>query len=72
MREWTHNLKIAIIEEDMDKLVELSNHIPQTDDIDLAVEASALIQEAVKLAQEKKSILSAEMMKLNKAKHYLN
>lgn len=72
MRDWIEELKIAIIEENMDRLIALSDDIPKTDDIDLAVKASALMQEAIKLAQEKKSILNSEMEKLNKAKHYLS
>lgn len=70
MKTWIDELKIAIIEEDMDKMMLLADDIPTTDDIDLANEACALISEAVKLASEKKTLLRGEMDKLKAAKRY--
>ncbi len=72
MREWINELKIAIIEEDGEKLINLAENIPTTDDVDLAIEASTLMQEAIKFAQEKKINISNELAKLKKAKGYLN
>lgn len=71
MRTWIDVLKIAIIEEDMEKLMLLADDIPTTKDIDLANEACALIGEAIKLATEKKNLLRGEMAKLKAAQHYL-
>lgn len=70
MKKWVHELKIAVIEEDMDKLMLLADSIPTTRDVDLAKEACALISEAVKLATEKKTLLQGEMAKLKAAKQY--
>ncbi len=71
MKKWVDELKIAIIEEDMDKILLLSEHIPQTKDVELATEACALIEKAVQIAQEEKALLSQEMAKLRNAKKYL-
>lgn len=71
MKEWIQKFKIAIIEEDMDKISTLSSNIPTTKDTDLAVIASALIKEAINLCKNEKINLSAEMAKLKKAKQYL-
>lgn len=71
MKTWVDSLRIAIVEEDMEKLVALSEDIPKTDDVELAQEACALIEEAVKLATEKKTLLSLELSKLKAAQRYL-
>ncbi len=72
MKQWTKDLKFAIIEEDMEKIIALSEDIPQTTDIELAKEACILIEQAVKLATEKKNILRSEMSKLKNARKYFS
>lgn len=72
MKNWINELKFAIIEEDMDKLMLLADDIPTTDDIDLANEACGLIQDAVNLATQKKTLLRAEMSKLKTAQKYFS
>ncbi len=72
MKQWIQELKIAIIEKDGDELIELSENIPTTDNIDLANEALLLIKEAVKFAQNEKIKINQEMTKLKKAKGYFS
>ncbi len=71
MKKWVNDLKFAIIEEDIDKIMLLSEHIPQTEDTELASEACALIEQAIAMAQREKVFLSGEMAKLRNAKKYL-
>lgn len=71
MKKWLNDLKIAIIEEDVDKVISMFEHMPNTDDIALATTACALIQEAICLVEKNKNILSEQMLKIKSAKHYL-
>ncbi len=70
MKQWIDKLRIAIIEEDMDTLMLLSEDIPMTKDIELATQACNLIEQAVRLATQKKLQLGAEINKLKTAQKY--
>ncbi len=70
MKAWVNTLKIAIIEEDIEQIMALSENIPKTDDVTLANEACTLIEQAIALANQKKSLLRTEMNKLKTAQKY--
>ncbi len=69
---WTNNLKVAIIEEDMDSISKALNGLPNFEDLDEAKEALSLIQTAINLAKEKKKETLETMNKIKKTKEFLN
>ena len=69
--EWINQLKIAIINNDLDKLVEYSKRvIPSFSSIKEAKEALYLIQEAVNIITTKKNEIGIELNKLKESQKY--
>ncbi len=70
LKKWTKELNIAIMEENMEKIMLLADNIPETKDVKLAQEACNLIEQAINLANKKKLLLRAEMNKLKTVQKY--
>lgn len=71
MQKWVNELKAAIIEDDLEKVASLSQDIPASSDKALLQEASHLMQKAIEMGEEKKTLLSKEIIKLRNAKKYI-
>jgi len=69
--QWTNNLKIAVIENDIATIGKLIQDIPAFEDIDEAREALALIQESMKLVDEEKTKMIETMKKMKQTKAFL-
>ncbi len=69
--QWTNNLKIAVIENDIVTIGKLIQDIPAFEDIDEAREALALIQESMKLVDEEKTKMIETMKKMKQTKAFL-
>ncbi len=70
--KWLNSLKIAIIEEDIVKIGVLIEKIPKYEVKEEAQEALALVGEAIKLVDHKKSEILANMNKIKQTKVYLD
>lgn len=66
---WLDNLKIAIIEENIDQIEKLINSVPKFESIQRAKEALALINEAriMMLDYREKTLVSMKKLRLTKA-----
>ncbi|NPA74332.1 MAG: hypothetical protein GXO12_06420 [Epsilonproteobacteria bacterium] len=71
-RQWIDNLKIAIINNDLDNIVKYSKNVPVFDTLEDAQTAFALIKEAEKLIRKEQDKISAKMFEIRKIKNYLN
>lgn len=69
--QWTNNLKIAVIENDIVTIGKLIQDLPAFEDIDEAREALALIQESMKLVDEEKIKMIETMKKMKQTKAFL-
>ena len=69
--QWTNNLKIAVIENDIVTIGKLIQEVPAFEDIDEAREALALIQESMKLVDEEKTKMIETMKKMKQTKAFL-
>lgn len=69
--QWTNNLKIAVIENDIVTIGKLIQDVPAFEDIDEAREALALIQESMKLVDEEKIKMIETMKKMKQTKAFL-
>lgn len=69
--QWTNNLKIAVIENDIVTIGKLIQDVPAFEDIDEAREALALIQESMKLVDEEKIKMIETMKKMKQTKSFL-
>ncbi len=69
--QWTNNLKIAVIENDIVTIGKLIQEVPAFEDIDDAREALALIQESMKLVDEEKTKMIDTMKKMKQTKAFL-
>ena len=68
---WLNQLKIAIIEEDVDKMQELFKSMPQFETIEEMKSAQALIKEATNLLHTLQDEVAAKMRQLKKNIKYL-
>jgi len=68
---WINDLKIAVIEEDIDNITTIANSLPKFQDINDAKEALNLIREATKIIQNKKEETLDTMNKIKKTKAFL-
>ncbi len=69
--QWIKNLKIAIIEEDENKIDNLIQQLPQFNSLEQMQEAAHLMQEAYKLLKLKKDHAAASLLKIKKQKEFL-
>ncbi len=70
MKNYLNKLKIAVINEDINKLEELVNESPEYDSIEEAQEIVSFIKKAVKLLQKEKNKISLEMQKIKKLQKF--
>ncbi len=72
MKNFLKELKIAVINEDMDKLKNLSEKTPVFSSVDEAKEIDSFIKKAVIILNNKKESLTQDMVKIKKMKNYTN
>lgn len=70
-KQWIKNLKLSIIEENIDLLEKQINNFPQEFLKEDLEEITALIQEGLNLMEKKKFDLSQDMEKLKQIRTYL-
>jgi len=71
METFTLNeLKVAVINENLDKLKELSAKTPDFSSLEEAKEFVSYIQKAIEILQKEKNHLSKEMSEIRKLKHF--
>ena len=68
---WLNDFKIAIVEQNIEKLNELMDSIPQLETKEEMTEALYLIKEASELVQNLKNETSNSMGQIRKNLHYL-
>lgn len=68
---WIDELKIAMINKDDDKFLNLIDDLPNFDSTDDLICARVLIGEFIKQKEKEKKSLSATMQKLKKSKFFL-
>ncbi|WP_148822132.1 hypothetical protein [Campylobacter concisus] len=73
MNSWTNEFKLALINEDTDKIAALSQNFSEDMFTSLASaqEAQALIGGAIELLKSKSSHIQNELIKLQKAQKYV-
>ncbi|OHE08504.1 MAG: hypothetical protein A2329_08825 [Sulfurimonas sp. RIFOXYB2_FULL_37_5] len=69
--QWTNNLKIAVIENDIVTIGKLIQDLPAFENMDDAREALALIQESMKLVDDEKIKMIETMKKMKQTKAFL-
>lgn len=74
MNSWINEFKLALINEDIDKIAALSQNFSEDmfTNLALAQEAQALIGGAIELLKSKSSHIQSELVKLQKAQKYIN
>ncbi len=68
---WINDLKIAVIEEDIENITTIADSLPKFKDINDAKEALNLIQEAIKIVKSKKEETLDIMNKIKQTKAFL-
>lgn len=68
---WMNNLKIAVIEKDIERIGALIQNVPSFSDIDEAKEALILIQESIILVDTEKNKMMEIMKKIKQTKVFL-
>ena len=71
LQMWLTDFKIAIVEQDIDRLNELMDSIPQLETKEEITEAIYLIKEASELVHDLKNKTSNSMGQIKKNLHYL-
>ena len=73
MNSWINEFKLALINEDIDKIAALSQNFSEDmfTSLALAQEAQALIGGAIELLKSKSSHIQNELIKLQKAQKYV-
>ncbi len=69
---WTTKLKIAIIEQNIEKIGELVNNLPATTDLKEAQEISHLLKQAAELVDEQRTQMKLSMQRIKKGIEFLN
>jgi hypothetical protein len=74
VNSWINEFKLALINEDIDKIAALSQNFSEDmfTNLALAQEAQALIGGAIELLKSKSSHIQSELVKLQKAQKYIN
>ncbi|NPA82574.1 MAG: hypothetical protein GXO31_08190 [Epsilonproteobacteria bacterium] len=70
--QWLNSFKIALIEEDTEKLKELISDMPCFEKLEDMQTAFSLISEAISLITQKRDQIKKDMDRLNKAKSFLD
>ena len=72
-KEWINSLKIAVINNDLQKLKEYSNRqIPNFSSIDEAKEALSLVENAKNILEKEKNKIKIQMNQLKQTQKYKN
>ena len=73
MNEWIKDLKLALLNEDLDAIITLSDKFNKTDFkiLEDMQEAQALLAQARSFFESKSSHIQAELSKLQKAQKYI-
>ena len=72
MLQWAKELKIAIAEENEQKIDRLVKELPTFDSLEQMEEAAYLMQEAHTLLTSEKDRISSVLVKIKKQKEFLN
>jgi hypothetical protein len=70
--QWINALKIAIVEENEEKIERLIQELPCFDDVQTMENAAYLLKEAHTLLSLKKDALASNLIKIKKQKEFLN
>lgn len=70
--EWINQLKIAIVEENENRIEELLTDLPQFSSLKEMQSAAYLMQEAHNFLTRKKDEYASKLVKLKKQKEFLN
>jgi len=68
---WINDLKIAVIEEDIDNITSIADSLPKFQNMNDAKEALSLIQEAIEIVKNKKEETLDIMNKIKQTKTFL-
>jgi hypothetical protein len=68
--KYLNELKVAVINEDIDKLKKLIDITPEYEDFDEAQEIVSFMKQAIKILQREKNRLSLEMQKIKKLQKF--
>jgi hypothetical protein len=68
---WINDLKVFIINKDINHIQKHIENMPQFNDIKNAKEAQALIKEAIKLIEDEQTQVFSSMQKLKKIKKFI-
>lgn len=68
---WLNDLKIAIVEKDIDRIEVLMGTMPEFEHVEDMKSASALLEESMVIVQGERSELSKKMIELKKSKKFL-
>jgi len=71
-RQWIESIKLAIINEKIDDIIEYSKSIPSFDDLKQMQTAQALIKQASEIIKKEQDKLNIEMQKIKQIKSFLN
>ncbi|QKF61369.1 hypothetical protein [Campylobacter curvus] len=73
MNEWIKDLKLALLNEDFDAIITLSDKFNESDfkNLEDMQEAQALLAQAKSFFENKSSHIQAELSKLQKAQKYI-
>ena len=69
---WLNDLKIAVIEENIQDISVLIKTLPDFKDLDKAKEALSLVGEAIKITDAKKAEVLSTINKIKKTKEFLS
>ena len=72
MNKYLNELKVAVINEDLKKLEELSNKTPQFDSLKEAQEIQSFLKKAIKLLQKEKNRIAKDMKKIKDLQKFNN
>ena len=72
MNKYLNELKVAVINEDLKKIEELSNQTPQFNTIEEAQEIQSFLKKAINLLQKEKNKLSIDMKKIKDLQKFNN
>ena len=72
MKNYLNKLKIAVINEDINKLEELVNETPEYETVEEAQEIVSFIKQALNLLQKEKDRISVEMQKIKNLQKFNN
>ena len=68
---WINDLKVAVIEEDIENITAITDSLPEFKDVNDAEEALNLVQEAIKIVKNKKEETLDIMNKIRQTKVFL-